>query len=94
MEATQQRPGAILKGYEDLQYEHRATTTPVMTRQTRQILLHMAAQRRWKVKKGDVSGAFLQGRTYPTPLYCIPCKEITDAMGLSEGEIVQIKKGC
>ena len=85
---------AILKGYQDPGYEHRATTTPVMTRQTRQILLHLAAQNRWTVKKGDVSGAFLQGREYPTPLYCIPCKEITDAMGLQEGEIVQIKRGC
>lgn len=65
-----------------------------MTRQTRQILLHLAAQNRWTVKKGDVSGAFLQGREYPTPLYCVPCKEITDAMGLQEGEIAQIKRGC
>ena len=34
---------AILKGYQDPQYECRATTTPVMTRQTRQLLLQVAA---------------------------------------------------
>ena len=55
---------AILKGYQDPEYEFRATTTPVMTRQTRQLLLQMAVWRRWKVKKGDVSGAFVQGREY------------------------------
>ena len=85
---------AILKGYQDPGYEHRATTTPVMTRQTRQLLLQLAAWRQWKVKKGDVSGAFLQGREYPGELYCIPCPEILEAMGLGPNEITRVKKGC
>ena len=85
---------AILKGYQDPKYEFRDTTTPVMTRLTRQILLQVAANRRWKVRKGDVSGAFLQGREYPGELFCIPCPEILQEMGLSEGEIVKVKKGC
>ena len=85
---------AILKGFQDPEYEYRTTTTPVMTRQTRQLLLSVAAQRRWKVKKGDVSGAFLQGREYPGSLYCIPCPEILQAMGLSEEEVVKVKRGC
>lgn len=45
---------AILKGYQDPGYEFRATTTPVMTRHTRQWLLFMAARKNWQVKKGDV----------------------------------------
>ena len=85
---------AILKGYQDPQYEYRATTTPVMTRQTRQLLLQVAAWKRWGVKKGDVSGAFLQGRQYPNELYCVPCPEILKAMGLGPEEIVKVKKGC
>lgn len=85
---------AILQGYQDPGYEYRATTTPVMTRQTRQLMLHTTAQNRWKLQKGDVSGAFLQGREYPTPLYCIPCPEILKAMNLSPGEIVKVKRGC
>ena len=85
---------AILQGYQDPQYEYRATTTPVMTRQTRQCLLQMAAHRRWELFKGDVTGAFLQGRSYPTELYCVPCPEISRAMGLTEGDIVRVKKGC
>ena len=85
---------AILKGYQDPGYEFRATTTPVMTRQTRQILLQMAAWRKWRVKKGDVSGAFLQGREYPGELFCQPCPEILEAMGLGANEIVKVRKGC
>ena len=78
----------------DPNYEYRSTTTPVMTRQTRQLLLQMAAWRKWKVKKGDVSGAFLQGREYPNELYCIPCAEILEAMGLQPNEVVKVKRGA
>ena len=46
---------AVLLGYQDPAYEHRATTAPVMTRQTRQLLLQLAANRGWQVQKGDVS---------------------------------------
>eukprot|EP00435_Cladocopium_sp_Y103_P017346 s510_g4.t1 len=85
---------AILKGYQDPSYEFRATTTPVMTKQTRQFVLHETARRGWRVKKGDVTGAFLQGRTYPSDLYCVPCPEILEAMGLGKEEIVKVKRGC
>ena len=80
---------AILNGYRD-----RANTTPVMTRQTRQLLLQVAAWKRWGVKKGDVSGAFLQGREYPNELYCVPCPEFMEAMGLGPEEVVTVKRGC
>ena len=60
---------AVLLGYQDGGYEHRATTSPVMTRQTRQLLLQMASWRQWKVQKGDVTGAFLQSRTYTDQLF-------------------------
>ncbi|CAE7691047.1 RE1 [Symbiodinium sp. CCMP2592] len=52
---------AVLLGYQDPGYEHRATTAPVMTRQTRQLMLQLAANKGWRLMKGDVSGAFLQG---------------------------------
>lgn len=85
---------AILQGYQDPHYEHRATTTPVMTRQTRQFLLHEASRNGWSVRKGDVTGAFLQGREYPQKLYCTPCPEICKEMGLEPGEIMRVKRGC
>ena len=85
---------AILLGYQDPAYAQRSTTSPVMTRQTRQMLLQLALNHQWSVYKGDVSGAFLQGREYPETLFCIPCDEICHAMGLASGSIVRMRKAC
>ncbi|CAE7036286.1 RE1, partial [Symbiodinium sp. CCMP2456] len=85
---------AVLLGYQDVAYEHRATTSPVMTRQSRQMLLQAAANHHWTVHKGDVSGAFLQGRPYPDDLYCIPCDEICQAMNLPAGTVTKLKRAC
>ncbi|OLP93409.1 Copia protein [Symbiodinium microadriaticum] len=85
---------AVLLGYQDPAYEHRATTAPVMTRQSRQLILQIATNRRWTVQKGDVSGAFLQGRQYPSDLYCIPCDEICQAMQLPPGTVTKLKRAC
>ena len=85
---------AVLLGYQDESYAHRATTSPVMTRQTRQMVLQMAAWKRWSVKKGDVTGAFLQSREYPDKLYCIPTPEICQALGIAEGSITRVQKAC
>ena len=85
---------AVLLGYQDPSYEHRATTSPVMSRQTRQMFLQYAAWKKWVIQKGDVSGAFLQGREYPDQLFCIPCPEILEAMNLPPGSVTQLKKAC
>ena len=85
---------AVLLGYQDPAYEHRATTAPVMCRQARQLLLQVAANRQWSVFKGDVSGAFLQGRDYPDQLLCAPCDEICEAMNLPRQTIVRLRKAC
>ena len=85
---------AVLLGYQDEAYEHRATTSPVMTRQTRQLLLQLTAWKRWRVQKGDVTGAFLQSRQYPDTLYCIPCPEICQALGVPEGSVTKVRKAC
>ncbi|OLQ04719.1 Retrovirus-related Pol polyprotein from transposon TNT 1-94 [Symbiodinium microadriaticum] len=85
---------AVLLGYQDPSYAHRSTTSPVMTRQSRQMLLQTAAIRKWSVYKGDVSGAFLQGRDYPERLLCLPCDEICSAMNLPAGSVVRLRKAC
>ncbi|CAE7649118.1 RE1 [Symbiodinium sp. CCMP2592] len=85
---------AVLLGYQDPKYEHRATTAPVMTRQTRQMQLQLTTIHGWTVQKGDVSGAFLQGREYPDQLFCVPCKEICEAMGIPENTITRLKRAC
>ncbi|CAE6922027.1 RE2 [Symbiodinium sp. CCMP2592] len=85
---------AVLLGYQDPSYEHRATTAPVMTRQTRQLVLQVAANKGWSVAKGDVSGAFLQGREYPDRLYCIPCPEICEALQIPAESITRLRRAC
>eukprot|EP00434_Breviolum_minutum_P007591 symbB.v1.2.006699.t1/scaffold404.1/size210989/5 len=50
--STKPKARAILLGYQDPGYEHRATTTPVMTKQSRQLFLQLAAIRQWKTQKG------------------------------------------
>ncbi|CAE7738557.1 RE1 [Symbiodinium sp. CCMP2456] len=85
---------AILLGYQDPSYAHRSTTAPVMSRQSRQLVLQAAANNSWRVFKGDVSGAFLQGRDYPDKLYCIPCPEICAAMQIPEGSVTRLRKAC
>ena len=85
---------AVLLGYQDPAYEHRDTTAPVMTRQTRQMMLQVASMKGWRLRKGDVSGAFLQGREYPDLLHCVPCDEICVAMGLEKGSVTRLRKAC
>ena len=91
---TKPKARAVLLGYQDPSYEHRATTSPVMTRQTRQLQLQLTANRRWRLQKGDITGAFLQGRSYPDDLFCVPCPEICQAMNLPEGSITRLKKAA
>ena len=85
---------AVLLGYQDGSYEHNATTSPVMTRQTRQMVAQLAAWKRWTLSKGDVTGAFLQSREYPDQLYCIPTPDICEALGVPEGTITKVQRAC
>ena len=85
---------AVLLGYQDPDYEKRATTSPTTTRQTRQMQLQIAAAKGFQTYKGDVTGAFLQSREYPDDLLCLPCPEILEAMGLPSDAAVRVKKAC
>ncbi|OLQ06746.1 Retrovirus-related Pol polyprotein from transposon TNT 1-94 [Symbiodinium microadriaticum] len=85
---------AVLLGYQDPSYEHRSTTAPVMTRQSRQMILQLAAWKKWRLRKGDVSGAFLQGREYPDVLHCIPTREICEAMNIPKNSVTRLRRAC
>ena len=85
---------AVLLGYQDPCYEERATHSPTTTRQTRQLQLQLSSSMKFTSRKGDVTGAFLQSRTYPGELYCIPCPEICRAMNLPEESITRVRKAC
>ncbi|CAE7576940.1 unnamed protein product, partial [Symbiodinium pilosum] len=80
--------------FEDASYEHRATTSPVMSRQTRQMVLQLASWKRWSLSKGDVTGAFLQSRQYPDQLFCVPTPEICTALGIPAGSITRVQRAC
>ncbi len=85
---------AVLLGYQDPLYESRATTSPTTTRQTRQMQMVLSASLGFTMKKGDVTGAFLQSRPYPGELFCIPCKEICEGMGIPIDSITKVQKAC
>ena len=85
---------AVLLGFQDPRYAERATMAPTTTRLTRQIQLQIAASEKFKVWKGDATGAFLQGRPYPDELYCVPCKEILESMGLPPESMTRVKRAC
>ena len=85
---------AVRLGYQDNAYEHRATTSPVMTRQTRQMVAQLASWKRWKLSKGDVTRAFLQSRQYPDQLYCIPTPDICETLGVPAGTVTRVQRAC
>ena len=85
---------AVVLGYQDPEYAHRPTFAPTMTKQSRQLLLQWAANNECSVKKGDVSGAFLQGREFTRDMYVIPTDEICKAMNIPSQSITRMKRAC
>ena len=85
---------AVVLGYLDPDYANRPTFAPTMTRHSRQLLLQWSANQQTSVWKGDVSAAFLQGRTYDRDLFLIPTPEICNAMKLPPESIVKMRKAC
>ncbi len=85
---------AVVLGYMDPEYEFRPTSSPTMTRTTRQLFLTMCASYDFRVEKGDVSGAFLQGREYTRKLLCEPLPEICEALSLPAGSVTRLAKAA
>ena len=84
----------VILGYMDPKYAERQVAAPTMSRTTRQLLLVISAAMGFKIAKGDVSGAFLQGREYQGDSYVVPTDEICHAMGLAPGSTTRLKKAC
>ncbi|CAE7773878.1 RE2 [Symbiodinium pilosum] len=85
---------AVLLGFQDPEYANRPTFAPTMTRSSRQLLLQHCAWQKMTCWKGDVSGAFLQGREYQRNLTCLPVPELCEGMGLPPGSVCRLKKAC
>ena len=85
---------AVLLGYQDEAYEHRATTSPVMSRTdpTNASPTHRLEAMEGSERRCD--RAFLQSRQYPDTLYCIPCPEICAALGIPSDSVTKVKRAC
>ena len=84
----------VILGYLDPLYAHRQTTAPTMSRTTRQLMMAISASLQFKMMKGDVSGAFLQGREYKGTAYVIPTDEICEGMNIPSGSVTKLRKAC
>ena len=84
----------VILGYLDPNYAFRQTAAPTMSRTTRQLLLGISAGLKFQVEKGDVTGAFLQGREYQGTAYVVPTDEICGAMGITSGSVTKLRKAC
>ena len=84
----------VVLGCQDPKYEHRQTMAPTMSRTTKEIFLALSATLKLRVAKGDVSGVFLQGRSYQHDAYVIPTDEICDAMSIPTGSVTKLKRVC
>ena len=87
---------AVVLGYMDPQYEHRPTSSPTMSRTTRQMFLQKCADCKFTVEKGDISGAFLQGDDFgpDRPMVCEPLPEICEALGVPAGSQMLLTKAA
>ena len=84
----------VILGYLDPEYAFRQTAAPTMSRTTRQILLALSSALGFQICKGDVSGAFLQGREYQGTAYVIPTWEICEAMSIPQNSVTKLRKAC
>jgi hypothetical protein len=79
----------VVLGFQDPYLGKETTCSPTLNKRSKQMLLQMVVQKGWRLKKGDVTAAFLQGR----PLsgknqYALAPPELAEAMGLPPGERV------
>ena len=80
---------AIVLGYQDPQYAQRETSSRTPTKAGQQLFLQQAAWRRFRVKNGDVSGAFLQGDNLEEAMWCRP-----RALGMEENTPMLMTKAA
>ena len=58
-----------------------------MTRRARNMIFQLAAMKAWRLKKGDVKAAFLQGKGLPEdkPVFIAANEELAEELGLPMG---------
>lgn len=96
-ENNQQKAKAriVIQGYQDPLYEFREVSAPVVSRAGRQCFLQVCAQQKFRVSKGDVTGAFLQGDVCTDKhMWCIPVQELCEAMRIPKGSVCRLRKAA
>ncbi|OLP85639.1 putative transposon protein [Symbiodinium microadriaticum] len=82
----------VILGYSDPNLLEATTVSPAMTRLSRQLLLNMAAVKKWDIVCGDVKSAFLQAKSLQADrcIFAAPVPELSKALNLREGQAVQL----
>ncbi|CAE7443334.1 RE1 [Symbiodinium sp. CCMP2592] len=82
----------VVLGYSAPSLLEEPTTSPTMSRLTRQLLLNMASAMKWPIGSGDVKTAFLQARPEERSqrLLAKPLPELAEALGLGPNEAVEL----
>ena len=84
----------VLLGYQDPELCDHPSAAPTVGRTLRQLFFQACALRRFRVSKGDVSAAFLQGREMSREVTTIPVKELAERFNLKEGEVMHLRKAA
>ena len=85
---------AIILGYQDPKYSERQTAAPTPSKAGRQLFFQLCSWKRFRLAKGDISGAFLQGENLEEEIWCRPVDEIAKAMGVEPGTPMLMKKAA
>lgn len=85
----------VLQGFTDPDLLTLCADSPTVSRRGRMLFTQMAATHAWRCEKGDVVGAFLQGKEETEALravYTDPVPELRAALGLGGDEVAQVVK--
>ena len=82
----------VVLGYSAPSLLEEPTTSPTMSRLSRQLILNLSSARKWTLGSGDVRTAFLQARPEGREqrLLARPLPELAEAMGLKPHEAVEL----
>ena len=84
---------AIILGYQDPQYPLRETSAPTPSKAGRQLFFQLCSWKRFKIQKGDISGAFLHD-SLEEDLWRRPLPEICKELGVPEGTPMLMRKAA
>ena len=86
----------VVVGFEDPDLETLVSSSPTMSRRTRQLVYQLGVMKGWRSMKADVKAAFLQGSSsqLARQVYARPVPEPARALGVEPGQAVQVAKAA